>query len=87
MHRGIAQRPFGILGASASPAQVIHDRIADFPSASGRGSGQGRRIPFEIEYGHELNGLTHFDLLNHPAVYHQIRAWIDRPPRTAAAAA
>jgi len=66
---------------------LVGDLLVRIPSASGRGSGQGRRIPFEVDHGHELNGLTHFDLLNHPAVYHQIRAWIDRPPRTAVVAA
>jgi hypothetical protein len=50
------------------------------PSASGRGNGRGRSIPFEVDHGHELSGLTHFDLLNHPAVYEQIRTWLTRAP-------
>ena len=37
-----------------------------------------RRIPFEIDNGLRLGGLTHFDLLSHPAVYDQMRAWLDR---------
>jgi hypothetical protein len=60
------------------------------PSASGRGNGRGRSIPFEVDNGHELSGLTHFDLLNHPAVYEQIRTWLTRAPtrgRALAAAA
>ena len=50
------------------------------PSASGRGNGKGRRIPFEVDNGYELSGLNHFDLLNHPAVYDQLRLWLGRRP-------
>jgi hypothetical protein len=50
------------------------------PSASGRGNGKGRRIPFEVDNGYELAGMNHFDLLNHPAVYEQLRTWITRRP-------
>jgi pimeloyl-ACP methyl ester carboxylesterase len=55
---------------------LLGDLLVRVPSASGRGKGAGRRIPFEIDYGHELSGLTHFDLLNHPAVYGQLRDWV-----------
>jgi pimeloyl-ACP methyl ester carboxylesterase len=55
---------------------VLGDLLVRTPSASGRGNGRGRRIPFPAEHGHELSGLTHFDLLNHPAVYAQIRTWL-----------
>ncbi|MGO9957613.1 MAG: esterase/lipase family protein [Solirubrobacteraceae bacterium] len=54
------------------------DLFVRTPSASGRGEGGGRVIPFEVDNGAELSGLNHFDLLNHPAVYEQIRAWIMR---------
>jgi pimeloyl-ACP methyl ester carboxylesterase len=59
---------------------VLGDLLVRAPSASGRGNGRGRRIPFEADHGHELSGLTHFDLLNHPAVYAQIRTWLVRSP-------
>ncbi len=55
---------------------VLGDLLVRVPSASG--AGRRRRIGFAIEDGHRLGGLTHFDLLNHPAVYDQMRAWIDR---------
>jgi pimeloyl-ACP methyl ester carboxylesterase len=61
----------------------LGDLLVRLPSASGRGNGRGRRIPFEVDNGLELNGLTHFDLLDHPAVYEQIRTWITRPPAAA----
>ncbi len=57
---------------------VLGDLLVRTPSASGRGNGRGRRIPFEVENGHELQGLNHFHLLNHPAVYAQLHAWITR---------
>jgi hypothetical protein len=71
------------IGASLTEGrlgQMLGDTLVRIPSASGRGSGKGRRIPFEVDNGHELSGLTHLDLLNHPAVYEQIRTWLTRKP-------
>jgi pimeloyl-ACP methyl ester carboxylesterase len=62
---------------------VLGDLLVRFPSASG--SGRRRRIGFEVDNGCHLGGLTHFDLLNHPAVYERIEAWLGRA-RTAHAA-
>ena len=59
---------------------LLGDLLVRLPSASGRGTGHGRRIAFEVDHGRELTRLTHFDLLNHPAVYEQIRTWIAGPP-------
>jgi pimeloyl-ACP methyl ester carboxylesterase len=53
---------------------VVGDLLVRVASASG--SGRRRRIEFGD--GRQLGGLTHFDLLNHPAVYEQIRAWLAR---------
>jgi pimeloyl-ACP methyl ester carboxylesterase len=55
---------------------LLGDLLVRYPSASG--SGRRRRVDFAIENGHRLDGLTHFDLLNHPAVYEQMRAWLRR---------
>jgi pimeloyl-ACP methyl ester carboxylesterase len=69
------------IGAALNPGPlgtVLGDLLVRMPSASGRGNGKGRRIPFEIDNGHELPGLNHFHLLNHPAVYAQLQAWITR---------
>ncbi len=77
------------VGASLSPAplgRLVGDLLVRMPSASGRGSGTGRRIPFEVDNGHELSGVNHFELLNHPAVYEQIVRWITRVPRRPLAA-
>ena len=52
-----------------------------------RARGRRRRIPFEIDDGCHLGGLNHFQLLNHPAVYEQMSAWLQREPRDARAVA
>ena len=33
---------------------------------------------FEVDNGHEMSGLNHFDLLGHPTVYELLRSWITR---------
>lgn len=59
---------------------ILGDLLVRVPSASGRGTGRGRRIPFEAKNGHQLTGVTHMGLLNHPAIYEQLRTWITRSP-------
>jgi pimeloyl-ACP methyl ester carboxylesterase len=54
--------------------RVMGDLFVNFPSASG--DGRHRRIPFEVDNGRHVGGVTHFGLLNHPAVYDQIHAWL-----------
>jgi pimeloyl-ACP methyl ester carboxylesterase len=55
---------------------ALGDLLVRYPSASG--SGRRRRIGFEVDNGCHLGGLTHFDLLNDPAVYERIGAWLQR---------
>jgi pimeloyl-ACP methyl ester carboxylesterase len=54
--------------------RLIGDVLVLKPSATGRS--RTRRIPFEDEYGMHLGGAHHFALLNHPAVYEKLRAWL-----------
>ena len=71
------------VGATLYPGplgNLLGDLLVRSPSSSGRGSGKGRRIPFEVENGLELTGVHHFGLLNHPAVYEQLRTWVSRTP-------
>ena len=60
--------------ADSPIGSLVGDLLVRFPSASG--NGRRRRIPFEIENGRHVGGLNHFQLLNHPAVYGQIRDWL-----------
>jgi pimeloyl-ACP methyl ester carboxylesterase len=65
----LTQRPDGVGG-------LVGDLLVHYASASG--NGRRRRIPFEIDNGRHLGGAHHLQLLNHEAVYEQIRAWFER---------
>jgi triacylglycerol esterase/lipase EstA (alpha/beta hydrolase family) len=54
--------------------RLIGDTLVLKPSATGRS--RTRRIPFEEEFGMHVGGAHHFALLNHPAVYEKLRAWL-----------
>jgi pimeloyl-ACP methyl ester carboxylesterase len=73
----LSREPNGMLG------RAMGDLLVRYPSASG--AGRRRRIPFEIDNGLHVGGATHFHLLNHPAVYEQLRAWLVRPRALVAA--
>jgi pimeloyl-ACP methyl ester carboxylesterase len=67
--------------ADSRLAGIVGDLLVLYPSSSGRGRpGGSRSIPFPIENGHHVGGINHFALLNHPAVYEQIRMWLEREP-------
>ena len=65
----LTKRPHGVGG-------LIGDLLVHYPSASG--AGRDRRIPFEVHNARHLGGVHHLQLLNHPDVYEQIRAWLER---------
>lgn len=67
----LSQDAEGLIGRLAG------DLLVRFGSASGKGRPE-RTIPFEEDNGRHLGGLNHFDLLNHPLVYEQIRGWLER---------
>src|SRR5205814_6459140 len=56
--------------------RVVGDLLVLYPSASGQG--RRRRIPFEADHGQHFGGMTHLHLLRHPAVYEQVRSWLER---------
>jgi pimeloyl-ACP methyl ester carboxylesterase len=64
-----ARHPFG---------RIVGDALVLPASASGRG--RARRIPFRPEHGLHVGGAHHLALLNHPAVYAQLLAWLDGAP-------
>jgi hypothetical protein len=59
--------------------RVVGDLLVLPASAHGRHRYR-RHIPFPPEARRELGPLHHFQLLNHPAVYEAIRAWLDASP-------
>jgi pimeloyl-ACP methyl ester carboxylesterase len=67
--------------ASHPVARLIGDWLVLQPSAAGR-SGT-RVIGFRDDDGIHVGGAHHLALLNHPAVYSQLRDWLARAPRAA----
>lgn len=61
------------------PDHVVGRAIGDLlvlrPSAWAQG-GRGERLQFDLDHYRHLGGASHFDLLNHPAVYAQLRRWL-----------
>ncbi|MDX6640242.1 MAG: hypothetical protein QOF12_1253 [Solirubrobacteraceae bacterium] len=57
-------------------ARLLGDVLVLVPSAAGRS--RSRRLGFAEEDGRHLGGTHHLALLNHPAVYDQLRAWLAR---------
>ena len=55
-------------------SRLVGDYLVLEASASGRG--RDRRIPFEAERGLVIGGTHHIALLNHPAVYEKLVAWL-----------
>jgi len=55
-------------------ARTIGDAFVTFPSASGKGA--RRELPLDADQGRHLGRLHHFDLLNHPRVWIQLRDWL-----------
>lgn len=45
--------------------------------ASAFGRGRLRRIRFPLENGRHFGPMNHFDLLNHPDLYEQMRRWLE----------
>jgi pimeloyl-ACP methyl ester carboxylesterase len=60
--------------------RLVGDWLVLQPSASGRS--RTRVIGFRDEDGFLVGGTHHLALLNHPAVYEQLREWLARAPRS-----
>lgn len=69
--------------ADAPMGRLLGDLLVLPPSAWSQRRGERLRFPV-TQYRH-LGGASHFDLLNHPAVYDQIRHWIGAPRQLPAA--
>jgi hypothetical protein len=70
-----------VTGSPEHPlARLIGDWLVLQPSASGRS--RARVIGFDEANGLHVGGTHHLALLNHPAVYECLRAWLARAPRS-----
>jgi pimeloyl-ACP methyl ester carboxylesterase len=54
--------------------RMVGDTLVLVPSASGRS--RTRMLGFEAEFGLHVGATHHIALLNHPAVYERLRAWL-----------
>ncbi|SEL54334.1 hypothetical protein SAMN04515665_11457 [Blastococcus sp. DSM 46786] len=67
---------------TARTADLLGDLLVPPRSACGD-AGDGDRLAFPPDHVHRLGRLHHFDLLNHPQVYAQIRSWLETRPEGA----
>jgi pimeloyl-ACP methyl ester carboxylesterase len=58
--------------ADAPAGRIIGDLLVLPPSAWAH-EGRGKRLRFPIEHYYHVGGANHFDLLNHPAIFDQMR--------------
>ncbi len=67
--------------ADAPVGRLIGDLLVLRPSAWAHGKNQKRseRMRFPIDHYQHVGGANHFDLLNHPAIYEQIKRWVSAP--------
>ena len=54
--------------------RLLGDTLVLVPSATGRS--RTRKLGFEAEYGLHVGATHHIALLNHPAVYEKLHAWL-----------
>lgn len=61
--------------ADAPVGRLIGDLLVLHSSAWAH-EGRGQRLQFPVDQYTHVGGATHFDLLNHPAVYAQLKKWL-----------
>ncbi|HWE32600.1 MAG TPA: alpha/beta hydrolase [Solirubrobacteraceae bacterium] len=49
-------------------------------SSAWASGGRGQRLRFPVDNYRHYGGASHFDLLNHPAIYEQLRRWLTGRP-------
>jgi pimeloyl-ACP methyl ester carboxylesterase len=64
--------------ADALSARLVGDLLVLRASAWAH-PGRGERMRFPVDNYRHVGGASHFDLLNHPAIYEQIRRWLSGP--------
>jgi pimeloyl-ACP methyl ester carboxylesterase len=65
--------------ADAPVGRIVGDLLVLQPSAWAH-EGRGKRLRFPIEHYYHLGKANHFDLLNHPAIFGQIRRCLASQP-------
>lgn len=77
-------RHFVVLATlSPDPSGRLADLLGDLlvpPCSASGDTGGDDRLAFPPDHVHRLGGLHHFDLLNHPQIYAQIRRWLEQRP-------
>jgi hypothetical protein len=61
--------------ADAPLSRMIGDLLVLRSSAWSHGK-RGERMRFPVDQYRHVGGATHFDLLNHPAIYDQLKLWL-----------
>jgi pimeloyl-ACP methyl ester carboxylesterase len=59
--------------------RLVGDLLVRLPSAWADGQ-HSEHHRFDLDRSRSIGPLTHFDLLNHPAVYREMRRWVERSP-------
>ena len=59
--------------------RLVGDLLVRLPSAWADGQHSAHHR-FDLERSRSIGPLNHFDLLNHPAVYWEMRRWVERSP-------
>jgi pimeloyl-ACP methyl ester carboxylesterase len=65
--------------ADAPVGRVMGDLLV-LPASAWAHTGRGQRMRFPVANYRHLGSANHFDLLNHPAIYDQIRGWLATRP-------
>jgi pimeloyl-ACP methyl ester carboxylesterase len=60
-------------------SRIVGDLLVLRSSAWSHG-GRGQRLTFPVDQYSHIGGATHFDLLNHPAIYEQLKRWLKATP-------
>jgi len=61
---------------AAAPAGRLVGDLLVLPASAWDHAGRGRRLTFPLDHYRHVGSAHHFDLLNHPAIYEQIRRWL-----------
>ena len=80
-------RHFVVLATlSHNPSGRLADLLGDLlvpPRSASGDTGDDDRLAFPPDHVHRLGGLHHFELLNPPRIYEQIRRWLEERPEGA----